>query len=142
MDIAEVKKISQVLRRKKVTERRKQQKAYQLTDIEEIIEYMWLKPRRTGLAVDIFVDDGGSYKLHEHQLLVLVRNGYDVDFKEFIPVSVQDEPYVMDADVAIKISPEDLAAVYAFIRSNMQGLISLADCKITQEEFIETLKKV
>ena len=45
--------------------------AYNLKDYDELMEYVWCKPELTGLPVDFFADDGGSYKMHNHIPLVL-----------------------------------------------------------------------
>ena len=34
---------------------------YILADLDELMEYMWLKPADSTLAYDIFVDDGEAY---------------------------------------------------------------------------------
>ena len=49
------------------------QEKYNMTSVEEIMEYMWLKPKITSLKVDIFVDDGQSYLL-EMVMINLLMN--------------------------------------------------------------------
>ena len=70
---------------------------YNLTSLDEIMEYMWLKPNVTGLNVDIFVDDGGSYLMHNHELLLFVRNGYTKNDNTFIPFLILKEPQILSA---------------------------------------------
>ena len=36
----------------------------------DLMEYMWLRPKDTGLGVDIFIDDGGAYIRHDEPLLL------------------------------------------------------------------------
>ena len=55
-----------------------------MEDTEEIIEYMWLKPNLTSIDVDIFVDDGGAYLRHNHELLLFARNGYGRGSADFM----------------------------------------------------------
>ena len=59
---------------------------YVLSDSDELMEFMWLKPNVSGLHVDLFIDDGGSYIRHNHNLLLFFRNGYSKTDNIFIPV--------------------------------------------------------
>lgn len=117
------------------------EESYHLNDIEEIMEYMWLKPQHTGLDVDIFVDDGGSYKLHNHKLVLLVRNGYSKKCDEFIPISICENPRIMDNDITIQIDNNSLFSVFKFIQTNLKYLVALSNRRISQEEFIKYIKK-
>lgn len=106
---------------------------------EELMEYMWLRPTETNLNVDIFVDDGGSYLRHEHELLLLVRNGYDQSVNEFVPFSISLNPQLL-SNIQIHISNEDVLCVQQFITSNLQLLQTLADRQISQQSFVETMQ--
>jgi hypothetical protein len=37
-----------------------------MDSIDDLVEYMWLRPNVTHLNVDVFVDDGQSYVRHDH----------------------------------------------------------------------------
>ena len=113
--------------------------AYTLNDLDELQEYMWLKPSVTHIDFDIFVDDGGSYMRHNHQLLLFVRNGYSRDCNDFIPVSIDENPCVL-ADMDIKIPYDVVVSIKDFIKSNLEILKDLANCKISQEVFVEKIK--
>ena len=109
---------------------------YQLDSLEELLEYMWLRPNETNLNVDIFVDDGGSYLRHEHELLLFVRNGYDTSVQEFIPISVSQTPMILNENIERNISAKDITEVLHFIVKNQEALQALADREISQIEFI------
>ena len=113
---------------------------YILSDLDELMEYMWLKPNVTKLNVDIFVDDGGSYLRNNHPLIVLVRNGYDRSIEEFIPFLVSDRPIVYNDNIEYNITYNDIFAVQDFIVNNLNGLISLANDKISQIEFYQAIR--
>ncbi|MCQ2243154.1 MAG: hypothetical protein MJZ32_02730 [Bacteroidaceae bacterium] len=115
---------------------------YKLSDLDELMEYMWIKPQISKLNVDIFVDDGGSYERNEHTLLLFVRNGHGRSVSEFIPISISENPYIMDDEKVLKISSEDIFAVKSFIKLNMGLLISMAQSKISHEVFVSQLKEV
>lgn len=113
---------------------------YRLSCSEELMEYMWLKPNITKLNVDIFVDDGMSYKRNNHSLLLFIRNGYSKMSNSFIPMSISNKPCVLDDEMDFMISYEDIFLVQDFIQKNLSDLIALANNKITQEDFCENLK--
>ena len=115
---------------------------YKIDSAEEIMEYMWLKPSVTQLRVDIFVDDGGSYLRHNHELLLLVRNGYDKNVSEFIPFSVSHNPTVLDDTIDVMISYDVIFEVQDFIVANVELLQALAKRRIGQIAFVESIKKV
>lgn len=113
---------------------------YNIDSVDEIMEYMWLKPNVTQLCVDIFVDDGGSYLRHNHELLLLVRNGYDKNVSEFIPFSVSYNPIVLDDTINFMISYDDIFKVQDFIVANVELLQALANRKIGQIAFVQSIR--
>lgn len=115
---------------------------YRLDSLDELMEYMWLKPKETGLNVDVFVDDGGSYKLHRHKLVLFVRNGYNKTDEDFIPISIERNPQIMKRKSLIKLLPNDLSEVRTFIKQNLLNLYHLADRQISQIEFSLKIEKI
>jgi len=109
---------------------------YRKRNKEDIWEFHGLKKRRTGLPVNIFVDDGGSYKMRNHPLWVYFQNDYDDSWanKEFLPISVSNNPELLTSK-RVKISSSDLQKVFNFIRINRTILKKLADDKMNQEDF-------
>ena len=115
---------------------------YQLDDLEELNEYMWIKPCVTGLGVDIFVDDGQSFVRHEHELLMFARNGYGRNCHSFIPFSVSSQPQVLDDNMDFAIPYDIIFSIQDFIQSNLNGLIALANTSISQEEFVDNINAI
>ena len=113
---------------------------YCLTDLDELVEYMWLKPNITNLNVDIFVDDGGSYKRHNHILLLFARNGYDKSVSEFMPFAISNNPIIMDENIEYKITYNDIFAIQDFIQANITNLIKFATQTIDHNQFVNSLK--
>lgn len=112
---------------------------YQMDSIDELMEFMWLRPKLTQLNVDVFVDDGKSYIRHKHELLLFVRNGYDKHINEFIPFSVSQNPIVLDNVIEFNISYEDIFSVQDFIIANLSSLKALADKHISQVSFLQSI---
>lgn len=113
---------------------------YQLNDTDEIMEYLWLRPHYTGLNVDIFVDDGGSYKRHNHVPLLFVRNGYRKECARFIPFSISESPIILDDEIDYGITYNDIFAVQDFIIANVSSLIQLANSKLSHSDFIQSIR--
>lgn len=116
--------------------------SYRMEDTEEIYEYMWLKPNLTNVGVDIFVDDGGAYLRHNHELLLFARNGYGRGTADFIPFSISNKPKVLDDDMDFNISYDVIFSIQDFIQANLYSLKSLADERVSQEMFVQSINKV
>lgn len=109
---------------------------YKLDSLDELMEYMWLRPSRTLLNVDIFVDDGLSYVRHNHSLLLFTRNGYTKDDTEFIPFSVTTNPTILDDIPDLHIGKNDVLEIKRFITDNIENLKALANKDISHIEFV------
>lgn len=118
-----------------------EEETYSLTDVDELMEYMWLKPDRTGLKVDIFVDDCGSYERYGHPLLLWVRNGYGREVSEFIPFLISGQPVILNSGIDCRISEEDVVAILGFIQRNLEILVKLPADLISQTDFVESVKR-
>ena len=118
-----------------------EEEKYSLTDVDELMEYMWLKPDRTGLKVDIFVDDCGSYERYGHPLLLWVRNGYGREVSEFIPFLISGQPVILNSGIDCRISEEDVVAILGFIQQNLEILVKLPADLISQTDFVESVKR-
>ena len=117
------------------------QEKYNITSAEEIMEYMWLKPKFTNLKVDIFVDDGQSYLRHNHVPIVFARNGYDKSVSEFIPFLLSKRPIVLDDEMDFNISYDDIFDIQDFIVNNLDLLLKLANGEIDYAtEFLPNCK--
>lgn len=118
-----------------------EEEKYSLTDVDELMEYMWLKPDRTGLKVDIFVDDCRSYERYGHPLLLWVRNGYGREVSEFIPFLISGQPVILNSGIDCRISEEDVVAILGFIQRNLEILVKLPADLISQTDFVESVKR-
>ena len=95
----------------------------------------------TGLPVDLYADDSGSYKMFGHQLWVYFRNSYDKNSYDFIPVNVsQSEPMVPIGEYSLQISKYDLHAVKIFVMLHAKLLEQFANREINCEEVVTILK--
>lgn len=115
---------------------------YRLNDLEELNEYLWLKPNLTNVGIDLFVDDGGSYLRQNHELLLFARNGYERDCVSFIPFSISNKPRVLDDDMDFNVSYDIIFLIQDFIQMNEFSLKALASGNISQETFVNNINKV
>jgi hypothetical protein len=104
---------------------------------DDMREFHGLKKKRTGLSVNICVDDKQSYKGHNHPLWVYVQNDYSDTWNnnEFLPISVSNNPMLL-ANKEVKISYFDLYKVFKYIQINRVILKKLADSKINEVDFL------
>ena len=107
-------------------------------DEDEYMEYMTIRKEKTHLPVDIMVDDGGSYKMRNHSLWLLMANGYERPTDEFIPLSVDKFAKIV-GNYELKISKSDFEKVRGFIFNNMKSLIELGNDNIDNVEFLENI---
>ena len=106
---------------------------------DELLGYLWLKPEFTGLGVDIFVDDGQAYVRDEHTPLLFVRNGYGKETVEFIPISLDENPEILDSSIQVKIDSGVLNRVFYFIRENIGLLLDFANGAMNAMKFRQML---
>ena len=110
---------------------------------DEMIEYLWLRPKVTGLAIDVFTDDGGAWKRNGHEPFLLMRNGYGREVTEFVPVTISASPIVQECSFEIKVSEDVINDVKLFIIKNLDLLLAFADSfELGTLEFLDGIKKV
>ena len=106
---------------------------------DELMEYARLTKSKTGLNVDIFVDDGGAYKRYGHPLWVYVRNGF-TDSDPVFPIIVSRRPSA--PQIQYNLNKIDLEAALSFISQNAKLLKLFADEKIEHLDFYKMCKPI
>jgi hypothetical protein len=114
-------------------------KSYEKEDEDELMEFIFLSKERTGLPVDCYADDGGSFKRHNHPLWFYACNGYGNQTFDVLPISVSDKPQILLDNYQLKIADNDLTSIYQFIKANKKLLISLAFESIDNLYFLSRL---
>lgn len=117
----------------------KEDSEYQLQDLYELYNYMWLKPDVTNIDADIFVDDGEAYIRDQHMPLLFVRNGKGKDIMEFISISISKTPKILDNNLTIAIGENIINQVFDFIKINTAVLMGMANGNLNADEFISVL---
>lgn len=114
---------------------------YQKEDDTEMMEYLRVWPDDSGISVDLWVDDGGSYIRHNHPLWLYFRNGKTIK-DGFIPISINDNPQIMIRKPKLNIDKTTLIKIITFIRKNKKNIIKLAKGEIINTEFLDIIKPI
>ena len=109
-------------------------------DTDETMEYYYVSKEKSGLPVDIYVDDCSSYRRHSHPLWMYFCDGYSHNDK-LIPISISTSPRI-EIDVCdIDIPSVDFNSIRFFIQQNLLLLKNIADKKIDSVQFVKRLAK-
>lgn len=114
---------------------------YQKEDEMELMEFLKIWPDDSGIPVELWVDDGGSYIRHNHPLWLYFRNGKTIKDK-FIPVSITDNPQIMVKNPKLNIDKITFIKIITFIRRNKKNIIKLAKGQILNTDFLNNIKPV
>ena len=114
---------------------------YQKEDEMELMEFLKIWPDDSGIPVELWVDDGGSYIRHNHPLWLYFRNGKTIKDK-FIPVSINDNPQIMVKNTKLNIDKTTFIKIITFIRRNKKNIIKLAKEQILNTDFLNNIKPV
>lgn len=114
-------------------------KTYYMQHEDELLHFLWLRTEITGVMVDIFVDDGGKYKIDKHPLIAFVRNGYGREVGEFIAVAVEGKQEILSVEMDLKVTDKDFMAAKLFIRENQKLLKDFADSKVEHLDFFNQI---
>ena len=109
-----------------------------MTDLEELLGYVWLKPKVTGLTVDLFADDGQAFERDGHEPWVYVRNGYDRFTSDFIAITIEGQRLVGSA-AELKIRANELEDVRRFVNQHRALLLDSANGLLSPMEFFKRL---
>ena len=123
-------------------------KKLQYMAFEEDFAFFWatIDKKYTGLPVDLRIDEIGSQRtpklIHFSEPLLTFQNNYD-DKAHFdvLPMSISENPRVLEDDEFINIKPEDVEAVRQFISKHCELLMKHWRQEITTMELYEILKE-
>jgi len=109
---------------------------------DDLVEYVWLHTKNTGLNVDVFADDGEAYIRNGHPQYLYARNGYNKSVDDFIPFLVSENPRMLDISQTVNLKKSDIEDIKSFIKQNLDVLKGNADMKISHTEFYQNLKPI
>ena len=114
--------------------------AYQAEDELELMEYALVKPKFSGLNVELFADDGGAYIRHEHPLWIYFRNGCSKS-DNVLPISIDaTAPRVLVNEYKLNISDDDFNSIIDFVRQHASLLTDFANRKLSHIIFFHSIQ--
>ena len=89
--------------------------------------YSSLRKKRTGLPVNIYVDDSGTWKKmrHANRIKIQCNKGDHPNTHGMIPMSIDDNPRILVDNPKMELSASDVNAVKKFVIANKDLLIGL-----------------
>ena len=110
----------------------------------DLDEMSTLRKNRTGLPVNIWVDDSMLYKRKG-------RHGMRIKFQpdkgdrpvsyNMVSMTVEDDPQVIETNIKTSLSVSDINKIKSFIKANKDLLVALSDMKIDIVDFVAKMKK-
>jgi len=125
-----------------VTEEDNLRENQQLIESERLLGMSVLRKFETGLPVNIWVDDGNTYKLSGHTRRIKIQpdKGDHPNSRIMIPMSISDDPQIMVKNYYCPLSEYDLNLVKKFVKINKELLLKVGSIGIL--EFGNQMKKV
>lgn len=123
-------------------------KELQYMTFEEDFAFFWatLDKKYTGLPVDLRLDEIGSQRtpklIYFSEPLLTFQNSYEGSiYTDVMPMSISQNPKVLEDEEYIHIKPEDVEAVRQFVVQHHDLLMKHWRQEITTMELHEILKK-
>ena len=93
----------------------------------DMFEMSCLRQKRTGLPVNIYVDDSGTWKKmrHANRIKIQCNKGDHPNAHGMIPMSIDDNPRILVDNPKMELSAADINAVKKFVIANKDLLIGL-----------------
>jgi hypothetical protein len=101
-----------------------------------------MRPRRTGLPVNIYLDNAFSYEQSNHPLWMYFQNDYgDVSNtnENLLPISIDKSPKLLVNPAMVKIDQSDLNKIIEFVKLNAETLTRFANQTIDDDTFYEKI---
>jgi hypothetical protein len=105
-----------------------------ITGRDELEEMAGLKKSRTGLPVNLWVDDSHAYVRGKHAKRIKFQGDYGNNVNAgnmFSMILSKDDPQIPDKQLSrLKLPARDIDAIKTFVKNNTDLLDKLADEKI------------
>lgn len=106
-----------------------------------LFEMACLRKNKTGLPVNIYVDDSGAWKEsgHANRIKFQRDKGDRPITRDMIPMSIEDNPQILAPNPNMELSTSDVNAVKRFVVANRVLLEKLGNTEIDIEDFIKEM---
>jgi len=103
---------------------------------DNLIMYLIADTKLTGLPVNVYLDESGSYKILKHPLWIYFVNG---DGK-CLPLTVSDNPDIPVKDYEIFITYDELISLKSFVVTHKNSIKQFADGNLDSFEMADILR--
>ena len=109
---------------------------------DNLLEMSALKKKRSGLPVNLYLDDTGNYRKSGHWKRIKFQGDYGdrTNPSNLITMSISATPEILPKNVKVKLPAKDIEAIRQFVIQNEQLLSDLSDEKIDFVEFVKNMK--
>lgn len=109
-----------------------------------IEEMATLRKRRSGLPVNLYLDDAKSWARSGHWKRIKFQpdKGDSPNTRSMVPMSIDDNPRILVKNLNTSLSSEDIEQVRNFVKLNKELLLLLSDAKIDFGDFLTRMKVV
>jgi hypothetical protein len=110
----------------------------------KIKEMATLRKKRSGLPVNLYLDDAGTWSKSGHwkRIKFQADKSDSANTRSMIPMSISDNPRILIKNPRLSLSADDIEKVKIFVKMNKDLLLQLADEKIDIVEFTNKMVKI
>lgn len=122
------------------------QKIY-IDKLENFYETVTLRKNRSGLPVNLYLDDSMSYLRKRRRKIVKFQTekGDHPFDRDFPSMTIEDNPQIFCKNKAltkkIKLSSEEIDQIKSFVKNNKEFLYHLADMDIDFFDFLKVMRR-
>jgi hypothetical protein len=108
----------------------------------KIEEMATLRKKRSGLSVNLYLDDAKSWSKSGHWKRIKFQSdkGDSPNTRSMIPMSIDDDPRILVKNPKLSLSAKDIDEIKIFVKMNKDLLLQLADAAIDIGEFLDNMK--
>lgn len=115
-----------------------------LVENQRITEMATLRKKRSGLPVNLYLDDSKSWAQTGHWKRIKFQpdKGDSPDTRSMIPMSIDENPEILVKNPKMSLSAKEVEQIKNFVRLNKELLLQLSDAKIDIGDFLDKMKTV
>jgi hypothetical protein len=109
--------------------------------LEHMQEMSTLRKSRSGLPVNLYLDDTGSWQNSKHwKRIKFQANKRDrPETRNMVPMSISDNPEILIPNKKTELSEKELNQIKQFVVDNKEALIQLSNFQIDFAEFVDKM---
>jgi hypothetical protein len=110
----------------------------------KIEEMATLRKSDSGLPANLYLDDAGTWSKSGHwkRIKFQPNTGDRPVTRDMVPMSIDDNPQILIKNAKVALNAKQLEQIKAFVKTNKDLLLQLADAEISILEFGRRMVKV